>query len=135
MRIGPPETPTNLSFRVKDDFLTVSWFSSTIPKVSLTFDLVLINTRTSSRTEVTIYESMQHQFSVEDMEDVQSCDVLEVLVTARNDAGVGKRITISARFPALPDLNKLQHLLSKSNRGGVTLTVTFMVCYSNNKRS
>ena len=65
------------------------------------------------------------------MEDVQACDVLEVLVTGSNDAGVGNCEALKVSFPALPNINTIQHLLSKTSRDRVKLTVTFMVSFIN----
>ena len=109
---------------MKDDLLTVNWFSYTVPNVSLTFDLVFTNFRTSTRRELIIYDTQRYQFTVN---DVQACDMLEVLVTAGNQAGVSNPAAISGSLPVLPVLISLQYLLSKSNSSGVTLTVTFMV--------
>ena len=68
---------------------------------------------------------------MEVMEDVQACDVLEVLVTGSNDAGVSNCADLKESFPALPNMNTIQHLLSKTSRGRVKLTVTFMVSFTN----
>ena len=63
------------------------------------------------------------------MEDVQVCDVFEILVTGKNDIGVSNRAAVNGSLPLLPEINTLQYLLYKSNISGVTLTVTFMVSF------
>ena len=63
---------------------------------------------------MTINDTFQHQFSVE---DVQECDVLDD----------------QCEIAFIPGIKTLQHLLSTSNRNGITLTVMFMVHYAHNK--
>ena len=113
----------NVSVTIKNNALRVNWTTATTTtRTNAEHTITLTNTMTLVSSVATVRNgTLSHTFDVSQRE---TCYQFMVKIAAVNTIGVSENITISGRYPVLP--NSLSHRLTDVN-GVITLTATFNV--------
>ena len=125
LKTGVPDTPSDLSLSLEDNYLRSSWNYVRIPTVDVTLYWSLSFFRPSqlSNMTTTLLNTNTYNYT---LQGVRSCDPFKLCIRAENEVGNSSCSWINNTLPYLPQREDIEYYLDQVNEA-FSLNVTVMV--------